>query len=302
MRSGRRQAAAPPRLVGRARWERHATGMAHTQLWDWAAGALWSPAGEGAAEAEQCQSADDVPRMCDRTTPPHPRPGLAQAHGHTIAEEQGVAAAADAAHVARLGQPAGWDGESRDGDDKVPVSVVPAGSLDSRRSRWRARAPRRRCVQQGLPAMLLGVLCASAAVCQGAHLSGPATIETIAPRADGTCAAGYESCLESGTYGSPYQQLGSDPVHPDLWNKTYTSKGIEYVEAAMATGCAFVSNHTLIFANTKYKNILVFQAADASQPWSRTHAWPTPCAPRGLAMHWRRRSRRQQQHRHLRLS
>ena len=34
------------------------------------------------------------------------------------------------------------------------------------------------------------------------------SIDTCADlRGDGTCAAGYESCLESSTYASPYQQL-----------------------------------------------------------------------------------------------
>ncbi len=55
---------------------------------------------------------------------------------------------------------------------------------------------------------------------------------------------------------------GSDPVAPELWNETYTMKGIEFVEAAMATGCAFVSvlrvantrSHWAIPSTTKYTN------------------------------------------------
>ena len=43
---------------------------------------------------------------------------------------------------------------------------------------------------------------------------------------------------------------------PELWNETYTMKGIEFVEAAMATGFFFsflCHNNTLIFANTNKK-------------------------------------------------
>ena len=104
--------------------------------------------------------------------------------------------------------------------------------------------------------------------------------DNVAAEIDGTCRSGYHSCLELG-YGEAYQKLGSDPVKREDWNRTYFGK--EYVEAASATGCVFHGNDTLVFANTQYKNILVFETAHQDQPWERTNTWPTPCAPRGLA-------------------
>jgi len=80
------------------------------------------------------------------------------------------------------------------------------------------------------------------------------------------------------------QRLGSVPVHHEAWNRTYTFVGKEYVEAGAATGCVFSDNRTLIFANTQYKSILVFETAGPDLPWTRAASWPTPCAPRGIAV------------------
>jgi len=108
------------------------------------------------------------------------------------------------------------------------------------------------------------------------------------PPADqgGLCAKGFESCLSShsSAIGQSYQKLGSRPVPPQDWNRTFSFYNKEFVAAAGATGCAFNGSDTLVFANTQYKNILVFTFAALTNSWTLSRTWPTPCSPRGLAL------------------
>lgn len=125
-------------------------------------------------------------------------------------------------------------------------------------------------------AQFLSALCMGLALCR-------AQLDNLPPaNVDGSCQPGYESCLSG--YGDAYQRLGSVPVPRESWNRTYTALGKEYVEAGAATGCVFSDNQTLIFANTQYKSILAFRTAGAGMPWARSASWPTPCAPRGVAV------------------
>jgi hypothetical protein len=108
------------------------------------------------------------------------------------------------------------------------------------------------------------------------------------PPADqgGLCAKGFESCLSShsSAIGQSYQKLGSKPVPPQDWNRTFSFYNKEFVAAAGATGCAFNGSDTLVFANTQYKNILVFTFAALTNSWTLSRTWPSPCSPRGLAL------------------
>ena len=134
------------------------------------------------------------------------------------------------------------------------------------------------CQRKGLQpaAQVLSVLCMGFALCR-------AQLDNIPPaNADGTCQPGYEPCLAG--HSDAYQRLGSVPVHHEAWNRTFTVPDKEYVEAGAATGCVFSDNQTLIFANTQYKSILVFRTSGADRPWTRSASWPTPCAPRGMAV------------------
>ena len=144
---------------------------------------------------------------------------------------------------------------------------------------WRDAA---RCSRWGRAGALLTVmLLALAGQGRGQSLQ----VNSIPPQADGTCQKGYQPCFLSESYGG-YQQLGSDPVPPDEWNLTFSFWGREYIEAAQATGCEFSGNDKIVFANTQYENILVFQRPRANASWTRdagaTH--DVPCAPRGLAL------------------